>query len=188
MLEAAAVAGFTSAGADVLLLGVVPTPTVAHVVAAGAADVGLVISASHNAMPDNGLKLFGPGGHKLTDAQEDAIEAGLDDVTGVTGPAVGQVRPAPDTLLADYLNALQASAGPLAGLRVVVDAAEGAAGPVPRSWPSTRTGTVGASTTGAAPPTQSRWRLPSSRTGLIWESPTTGMPIAASWSMAQGRC
>ena len=127
MLEAAAVAGFTSVGADVLLLGVVPTPTVAHVVAAGAAEVGLVISASHNAMPDNGLKLFGPGGHKLTDAQEDAIEAGLGEVTGVTGTAVGQVRAAPDALLADYLDALQGSAGPLAGLRVVVDAAEGAA-------------------------------------------------------------
>ena len=127
MLEAAAVAGFTSAGADVLLLGVVPTPTVAHVVASGAADVGLVISASHNPMPDNGLKLFARGGHKLTDAQEDEIEAGLPAVAGRTGDAVGRLHEPRPELVEDYLQALQGSAGSLERLTVVVDAAQGAA-------------------------------------------------------------
>jgi phosphoglucosamine mutase len=127
MLQAAAAAGFTSAGSEVLLLGVVPTPTVAHVVASGAADAGLVISASHNPMPDNGLKLFARGGHKLTDAQEDAIEAGLGDAVGVTGGAVGPVHEAPAQLVENYLKALQDSVGSLDGLTVVVDAAQGAA-------------------------------------------------------------
>jgi phosphoglucosamine mutase len=127
MLQAAAAAGFTSAGIDVLLLGVVPTPAVAYAVASGGADLGLVISASHNPMPDNGLKLFAAGGHKLTDEQENAIEAGMADVTGVTGSAVGAVHEAPAELIEDYLEALQDSVGSLDGLKVVVDAAEGAA-------------------------------------------------------------
>jgi phosphoglucosamine mutase len=94
LLEAAAAAGFAAAGLDVELLGVVPTPTVAHVCASGGADLGLMISASHNPMPDNGLKLFGPGGHKLPDAVEDAVEAGLAAVSDrPTGTDVGTVRP-----------------------------------------------------------------------------------------------
>jgi phosphoglucosamine mutase len=128
MLEAAAAAGFTAEGADVLLLGVVPTPTVAHAVASGAADLGLVISASHNPMPDNGLKLFGPGGHKLTDAQEDAVEAGLGVAApGRTGTAVGSVSTAASQVVEAYLEALLATAGRLDGLTVVVDGAQGAA-------------------------------------------------------------
>jgi phosphoglucosamine mutase len=121
-LERAAAEGFAAAGADVVLLGVVPTPAVAHVVASGAADLGLVISASHNPAPDNGLKLFGPGGRKLTDAQEDAIEAGL----GALGDRHGQVRE-DEGLLEEYVDALVSVVGPLNGLRVVVDGAEGAA-------------------------------------------------------------
>ena len=129
MLEAAAAAGFAAAGMDVLLLGVVPTPTVAHVCATGAADIGLMISASHNAMPDNGLKLFAPGGRKLPDAVEDAIEAGLGRVEGrPSGTAVGDVRPAGRALVEAYEDHLLATlAAPLAGLRLVVDCAEGAA-------------------------------------------------------------
>jgi phosphoglucosamine mutase len=128
MLEAAAAAGFTAEGADVLLLGVVPTPTVAYAVASGAADLGLVISASHNPMPDNGLKLFGAGGHKLTDAQEDAIEAGLSVAgEGRTGTAVGSVSTAGSDVVEAYLQALLATAGRLDGLTVVVDGAQGAA-------------------------------------------------------------
>lgn len=127
MLEAAAAAGFASAGADVLLLGVVPTPTVAHVVASGAADLGLVISASHNAMPDNGLKIFGAGGHKLTDEQENAIEAGISSPGTATGAEIGQVRVAPSELIESYLGSLAASVGRLDGLKVVVDCAQGAA-------------------------------------------------------------
>jgi phosphoglucosamine mutase len=128
MLEAAATAGFTAEGAEVVLLGVVPTPTVAHAVAAGAADIGLVISASHNAMPDNGLKFFGRGGLKLTDAEEDAIEAGLAaPPPGVTGTAVGSIRSAAPDLVDAYLTSLLASVGRLDGLTVVVDGAQGAA-------------------------------------------------------------
>jgi phosphoglucosamine mutase len=126
MLEAAAAAGFTAAGADVVLLGVVPTPAVAHVVASGAADLGLVISASHNPMPDNGLKLFARGGHKLTDEQENAIEVGLSDTAGATGAAVGSVQVSTEGS-ESYLAALQATVGSLSGLRVVVDGAQGAA-------------------------------------------------------------
>jgi phosphoglucosamine mutase len=125
MLEAASAAGFAAEGADVLLLGVVPTPTVAQVVASGAADLGLVISASHNPAQDNGLKLFGPAGHKLTDAEEDAIEADLP--ASRSGGPVGRVSPASPELVAGYLASLLASAGRLDGLTVVVDGAEGAA-------------------------------------------------------------
>ena len=121
-LEKAAVEGFTAAGADVVLLGVVPTPTVAQVVASGGADLGLVLSASHNPAPDNGLKLFGVGGHKLTDAQEDAIEAGL----GPLGGGAGTVSDGAD-LVEGYASSLLSTVGPLSGLRVVVDGAEGAA-------------------------------------------------------------
>lgn len=127
MLQAAAAAGFTAAGLDVLLLGVVPTPAVAHVVASGAADLGLVLSASHNPMPDNGLKLFAAGGSKLSDAQEDAVEAGLADPTGLTGAGLGRVDDAGPELVEAWLASLLASAGSLAGLTVVVDAADGAA-------------------------------------------------------------
>ena len=119
-LEHAAAEGFAAARADVTLLGVVPTPTVAHVVASGEADLGLVISASHNPAPDNGLKLFGPGGHKLTDAQEDAIEAGL----GELGPGGGTVG---HGSAEGYVAALLSTVGSLAGLTVVVDGANGAA-------------------------------------------------------------
>jgi phosphoglucosamine mutase len=129
MLEAAAAAGFASAGVDVQLLGVVPTPAVAHACARDGVDLGLVVSASHNPMPDNGLKLFGPGGWKLPDEVEQAVEAGL----GVTrerptGDDVGRVMPAQESLLASYADALLATlpARP-AGLRVVVDCAQGAA-------------------------------------------------------------
>src|SRR4051794_18186314 len=125
MLEAAAAAGFAAEGAQVLLLGVVPTPTVAQVVASGAADLGLVISASHNPVHDNGLKLFGPAGHKLTDAEEDAIEADL--AAPRTGGQVGHVTAAPPDLAEGYLTSLLATAGRLDGLTVVVDGAEGAA-------------------------------------------------------------
>src|ERR1700757_4900096 len=75
MLQAAVVAGLTSAGADVLLVGVLPTPAVAYLTQAYGADLGVVLSASHNAMPDNGVKLFARGGTKLADDIEAEIEA-----------------------------------------------------------------------------------------------------------------
>ena len=74
-LEAAVVAGLTSAGVDVYRVGVLPTPAIAHLVAESGADLGVMISASHNPAPDNGIKLFSRGGGKLDDSIEAAIEA-----------------------------------------------------------------------------------------------------------------
>src|ERR1700738_4189485 len=74
MLAAAVIAGVTSEGVDALRVGVLPTPAVAYLTSAYDADFGVMISASHNPMPDNGIKVFGPGGHKLDDAAEDRIE------------------------------------------------------------------------------------------------------------------
>ncbi len=127
MLEAAAVAGFTAAGCDVALLGVVPTPAVALATAGGGAHLGLMISASHNPMPDNGLKLFGEGGWKLPDDVEDAVEAGLGAPRRVTGACVGRVHldgGAGERYLAHLRAAVSAD---LVGMRVVVDCAQGAA-------------------------------------------------------------
>ena len=76
-LEAAVVAGLASAGVDVRLVGVLPTPGVAYLTDVWGADLGVMLSASHNAMPDNGIKFFARGGVKLDDAVEDAIEAGI---------------------------------------------------------------------------------------------------------------
>lgn len=125
MLEAAAFAGFAAVGCDVARLGVVPTPAVAFEVQ-HRAQLGLVISASHNPAADNGLKLFASGGSKLTDAQEDAIEARLGQpLPVVSGAAVGEERVLSDG--ASYAEHLLATVGSLAGLKVVVDGAQGAA-------------------------------------------------------------
>ncbi|WP_410604447.1 phosphoglucosamine mutase [Amycolatopsis sp. lyj-90] len=127
MLEAAVVAGLTSAGADVLRLGVLPTPAVAYLVGALEADLGVMISASHNPMPDNGIKLFAAGGHKLPDGIEDEIEAGLAaPVARPTGIGVGRVKDVPDAGERYIQHLLSATPHPLAGLRVVVDCANGA--------------------------------------------------------------
>ncbi|HEX4704315.1 MAG TPA: phosphoglucosamine mutase [Pseudonocardiaceae bacterium] len=128
MLEAAVVAGLASAGADVLRLGVLPTPAVAYLVDALGADLGVMISASHNPMPDNGVKLFSAGGHKLPDAVEDEIEARLaPPAERPTGVAVGRIVDAPEAA-SRYLDHLVSATGrSLTGLRVVVDCANGAA-------------------------------------------------------------
>jgi phosphoglucosamine mutase len=127
VLEAASVAGFTAAGCDVVRLGVVPTPAVAFEVQRGA-SLGLMISASHNPAPDNGLKLFASGGAKLTDAQEDAIEGRL------RAPATPAVLRGSDVTAssasAEYSDHLLATVGSLAGLHVIVDGAQGAASTV----------------------------------------------------------
>jgi phosphoglucosamine mutase len=81
-LEAAVVAGLASAGVDVIRVGVAPTPAIAFLTAHTDADLGVMLSASHNAMPDNGIKFFAKGGHKLDDAIEDAIEARLNEPVG----------------------------------------------------------------------------------------------------------
>jgi phosphoglucosamine mutase len=127
-LTAAVVAGLASAGVDVIDVGVVPTPAVAYLTAHLEADLGAVISASHNAMPDNGLKFLARGGHKLADELEDAIEKRLrEDWDRPTGAAVGRIRA--DHALAELYAEHLLSTAPhsLSGLRIVVDAAHGAA-------------------------------------------------------------
>jgi phosphoglucosamine mutase len=130
MLEAAVTAGLASAGADVLRAGVLPTPAVAHLVGELGADLGVMISASHNPMPDNGIKLFARGGHKLPDGVENAVEARLYEVgQRPTGAAVGRVRDLTDAgerYLRHLLDAARLRAD-LSGLHVVVDCANGAA-------------------------------------------------------------
>ncbi len=93
MLEAAVVAGVSSEGVDTLLVGVLPTPAVAYLTSAYDADFGVMISASHNPMPDNGIKIFGPGGHKLDDDTEDRIEELVRQGPGArpTGAGIGRV-------------------------------------------------------------------------------------------------
>lgn len=128
MLEAAVAAGLTSAGADVLRVGVLPTPAVAHLVGEFGADLGVMISASHNPMPDNGIKLFAAGGHKLADEVEDEIEQRLGDGSPrPTGAQVGRVRDVADAADRYVDHLVGALPRPLTGLRVVVDCANGAA-------------------------------------------------------------
>ncbi len=127
-LEAAVVAGLASAGVDVLLLGVLPTPGVAYLTAALDADLGVMISASHNPMPDNGIKFLARGGVKLDDPIEIAIENRLREPWDrPTGGAVGRVETY-DAAVADYAAHLVATVPrPLDGIRVVLDCAHGAA-------------------------------------------------------------
>jgi len=127
-LSAAVLAGLASAGVDVEDVGVLPTPGIAHVVAATGADLGVVISASHNPVPDNGIKFFARGGHKLPDALEDAIEARLREPwQRPTGRDVGRVRLDPDASERYVQHLLSTLPHRLDGLRVVVDCAHGAA-------------------------------------------------------------
>ncbi|OBB95147.1 phosphoglucosamine mutase [Mycobacterium sp. 852002-40037_SCH5390672] len=137
MLEAAVIAGLTSHGVDALRVGVLPTPAVAYLTGAYDADFGVMISASHNPMPDNGIKIFGPGGRKLDDGTEEQIEAllGADPGLRPVGAGIGRVIDAEDA--ADrYLRHLsKASTLRLDGLTVVVDCAHGAASAVaPRAY------------------------------------------------------
>jgi phosphoglucosamine mutase len=127
-LEAAVVAGLASAGVDVLLLGELPTPGVAWLTGELGADLGVVLSASHNPMPDNGIKFLAKGGVKLDDAIEVAIEKRLREPWDrPTGGQVGRVR-THETAVAQYAAHLVSTIDhPLSGLKVVLDCAHGAA-------------------------------------------------------------
>ena len=141
-LAAAVVAGLASAGVDVLRLGVIPTPGVAYLTGALNASFGVVISASHNPAADNGIKFFGPGGVKLPDATEDAIEARIGEAQA-KAQAQAEAQSPPVThgfgrvsdaravheLYLDHLLATlpEQPQPPLAGLRIVADCAHGAA-------------------------------------------------------------
>jgi phosphoglucosamine mutase len=130
MLENALVAGFTSVGMDVVLTGPLPTPAIALLTRELRADVGVMISASHNPYEDNGIKLFGPDGFKLSDADEEAIEAMLgEDQPLAPAPQIGRARRIEDAR-GRYIHAVKASlpdAVRLDGLKIVVDCAHGAA-------------------------------------------------------------
>ena len=130
-LSAAVVAGLASSGIDVLDAGVVPTPAVAFLTAEVHADFGVMLSASHNAMPDNGIKFFATGGHKLPDAVEDAIQAAMDESPArPTGVDVGRVTVMDDGGTRYVRHLLDAVEPQLEGLTVVIDAAHGAASEV----------------------------------------------------------
>ncbi|MEU8896913.1 phosphoglucosamine mutase [Nocardia sp. NPDC048505] len=148
MLEAAVIAGLTAAGVNVLPVGVLPTPAVAYLTGRYDACLGVMISASHNPMPDNGIKIFAAGGHKLDDAIEDRIEALIAENAPIrpTGAGIGRVLNAagardhgqavPDKYSLEgtherYVEHLvEATATDLTGLTVVVDCAHGAASEV----------------------------------------------------------
>jgi phosphoglucosamine mutase len=132
MLEAALVAGITSAGGDVTKVGRLPTPGVAYLTLLLGADSGAMISASHNPMADNGIKFFGSNGYKLTDAEEVRITALVQsgDPDRPTGVDIGRST-LRDDLVDRYIDHLVATAGTeLKGLQVVVDCANGAASAV----------------------------------------------------------
>ncbi|MER5179607.1 phosphoglucosamine mutase [Streptomyces sp. NPDC002896] len=132
-LEAAVVAGLASAGVDVLRVGVLPTPAVAYLTGELGADLGVMLSASHNAMPDNGVKFFARGGHKLADELEDKIEAVYEEHrTGApwdrpTGAGVGRVKSYDEGSERYVAHLLGVLPNRLDGLKVVLDEAHGAA-------------------------------------------------------------
>ena len=127
-LEAAVCAGLASAGIDVYRVGVLPTPAIAYLVASTGADLGVMISASHNPMPDNGIKFFARGGGKLDDALEAKIEARLGEPWDrPIGKEVGRIindEKAKENYLQHLLSTIKTN---FAGLKVVVDCANGAA-------------------------------------------------------------
>jgi phosphoglucosamine mutase len=129
-LEAAVVAGLASAGANVVRLGILPTPGVAFLTEACNADLGVMLSASHNPMPDNGIKFFARGGYKLDDELEDTIESRLTEIWArPTGGDVGRVsvdESLVETYVAHLVNSLESPVS-LEGIKVVVDCANGAA-------------------------------------------------------------
>ncbi len=130
MMESALTAGFTSVGMDVIQAGPIPTPAVAMLTRSLRADLGVMISASHNAYQDNGIKLFGPDGYKLSDADEAEIEAMIDSDVALAEPqAIGRARRIEDAR-GRYIHFAKATFPDdlrLDGLKVVVDCAHGAA-------------------------------------------------------------
>src|SRR4051812_26708642 len=134
MLEAAVVAGLTSAGANVVRVGVLPTPAVAYLVGQTGADLGVMLSASHNPMPDNGIKLFAAGGQKLPDEIEAKIEAAVADGHGLvgrpTGAGIGRVHDLLDGAEHYMKHLVSVTPHRLDGITVVVDCANGAASEV----------------------------------------------------------
>ena len=127
-LAAAVAAGLAASGVDVYDAGVIPTPATAFLTADFSADFGVMISASHNPAPDNGIKFFASGGHKLADELEDQIEAAMSSVAlSPIGAGVGRVQRFADAEDRYIVHLLGAIPNPLDGLKIVVDCAHGAA-------------------------------------------------------------
>ena len=160
LLEGALIAGLCSAGADVLHLGVIPTPAVAWVTVDTGCDAGVVISASHNPFEHNGIKIFNGRGFKLSDELENRIEdIILNDVAVPlkTGGDIGRVIYADQQESQDYIDHLVSTIGSdLAGLHILVDCANGAASATAARlfdrFPDLHTDVIQTSTTAAAPP------------------------------------
>lgn len=130
-LAAAVVAGLASAGVDVYNAGVLPTPAVAYLTADTGADFGVMLSASHNPMQDNGIKIFAKGGHKLPDDVEDRIEAAIGQKwTRPIGADVGRVMTMQEGHTRYISHLLRVLPNTLDGTRVVIDGAHGAASQV----------------------------------------------------------
>ena len=127
-LEAAVVAGLASAGVDVVRLGVLPTPAVAYLTGSTGADLGVMLSASHNPMPDNGIKFLARGGIKLDDVIEDAIEARMgEEWQRPTGADVGRVTDDGQGFETYVSHLVRSAPNRFDGLKVVIDCANGAA-------------------------------------------------------------
>jgi len=130
MMESALVAGFTSVGMDVVLVGPMPTPAIAMLTRSMRADLGVMISASHNPFADNGIKLFGPDGYKLSDADEMAIEALMAKSPALAAaPDIGRARRIEDAR-GRYIHSAKSTFPEqlrLDGLKIVIDCANGAA-------------------------------------------------------------
>ena len=127
-LAAAVSAGLASSGVDVYDAGVIPTPATAFLTADFSADFGVMISASHNPAPDNGIKFFAAGGHKLADELEDKIEAAMNSTAlSPIGAGVGRVQRFADAEDRYIVHLLGAIPNPLDGLKIVIDCAHGAA-------------------------------------------------------------
>ena len=130
MIETALTAGLTSTGMNVLLLGPVPTPAVGYLTRSMRADLGIMISASHNAHQDNGIKFFGPDGFKLSDADEEAIEKITEGEIAPAQPAnIGRAKRIDDAggRYVEYAKTTLIRGTQLNGLRIVLDCANGAA-------------------------------------------------------------
>lgn len=133
MLDAAIASGLASRGVDVVRVGVLPTPAIAFLTDDFGADLGVMISASHNPMPDNGIKFFSAGGKKLPDEVEDRIQAAMDNLIdgGPTGTKIGRIiSEAPDGRERYLKHLAEVVTTDLSGIKVVVDTANGAASKV----------------------------------------------------------
>ena len=191
MLEAALAAGCTSVGADVIRLGIIPTPGVAYLTRVTNASAAAMISASHNPVPDNGIKFFAGDGYKLPDEVEDEIERhlheGKDLLPRPTGVEVGRIYEESEAWrrYAEFL--CQTSTERLAGLRVVVDCGYGAAHAVAPAVLRALGAEVialhdlpdgGRINVRAVPLTRTYWSRRWSPRAPTWDSPTTGTPTA----------